>query len=297
VTGLLALAGSVASSQQVTPIDGAAHYPEGPLWRADKLVYVEYSAGNIKTWNGARTDVFWHRDGCGPSGAIARGNNLLIACYDGNYLVELDAAGREVQVLRKDSVGQPFSGPNDFAADDHGGIYFSASGAYDIKAPITGTVLYLHADSTVTQVATTVHYPNGLTVTKDRHHLLVAEMLAGRLLSFPIGADGTLGARTVWARMQDLAPPTPHADAYNGPDGLKLGPDGNYYIAQNGSGRVLVVNEAGKLVQAISVPTPYVTNVAFDPRDRNVVFVTGAFEQWQPPFPGAVYRIVIQEPR
>src|SRR5215472_6117980 len=215
VTGLLALAGGPALSQQVTPIDGAAHYPEGPLWRADKLVYVEYSAGNIKTWNGARTDVFWHRDGCGPSGAIARGSDLLIACYDGNYLVELDAAGREVQVLRKDSVGQPFSGPNDFAADDHGGIYFSASGAYDIKAPITGTVLYLHADSTVTQVATTVHYPNGLTVTKDRHHLLVAEMLAGRLLSFPIAADGTLGERTVWARMQDLAPPTPNADAYN----------------------------------------------------------------------------------
>ena len=30
------------------------------------------------------------------------------------------------------------------------------------------------------------------------------------------------------------APLTLNADAYNGPDGLKLGPDGNYYIAQNG---------------------------------------------------------------
>jgi sugar lactone lactonase YvrE len=119
-------------------------------------------------------------------------------------------------------------------------------------------------------------------------------MLAGRLLSFTIEADGALGAPAVWARLRDLAPPTPNADAYNGPDGLKLGPDGNYYIAQNGSGRVLVVNEDRKLVRAIRVPTPYVTNVAFDPRQRNVVFVTGAFEQWKPPFPGAVYRIVVQ---
>ena len=296
--GVLTLVGTPALSQQVTPIDAAAHYPEGPLWRADELLYVEYSTGNIKTWNGSRIDVFWHRDGCGPSSAIAHGNNLLIACYDGNYLVELDPTGREVKVLRNDNSGRPFPGPNDFAADDQGGIYFSASGAYDIKAPITGTVLYLHPDGgTITQVATTVHYPNGLTVAKDGHHLLVAEMLAGRVLSFTIEAGGTLGARTVWARMQDLAPPTPDADAYNGPDGLKLGPDGNYYIAQNGSGRVLVVNDDAKLVRTINVPTPFVTNVAFDPRDHNVVFITGAFEQWKPPFPGVVYRVVAQGPK
>jgi len=99
-----------------------------------------------------------------------------------------------------------------------------------------------------------------------------------------------LGPLTVWARMQDLAPPTPNADAYNGPDGLKLGPDGNYYIAQNGSGRLLVADEHKKLVRVITVPTPFVTNVAFDPLEANVVFITGAFEQWKPPFPGAVYR-------
>jgi gluconolactonase len=291
VTCLLALTAAPALCEQITIVDRDAHYPEGPLWRDGKLFYVEYSTSNIKTWSGARSAVFWHKDGCGPSGLIARGDALLVACYDGNYLVELDFSGHEVQVLRADSSGRPFAGPNDFAADDRGGIYFSASGAYDIKAPITGTVLYLRAGGrTITEVATTLHYPNGLTLAKDRRHLLVAEMLAGRLLSFPIEADGTLGTRTVWARLQDLAPPTPHADAYNGPDGLKLGLDGNYYIAQNGSGRVLVVDEQRKVVRVITLPTPYVTNVAFDPNEANVVFVTGAFEEWKPPFPGAVYR-------
>jgi len=162
---------------------------------------------------------------------------------------------------------------------------------YDIQAPITGAVLHITAHGrTVTEVANTIHYSNGLTLAKDQQHLLVAEMLAGRILSFPVAADGTLGPRTVWARLQDLAPPTPHEDAYNGPDGLKLGPDGNYYIAQNGSGRVLVVGEDKKLVRTIDVPTPYVTNMAFGPTGADTVFVTGAFEQWKPPFPGAVYR-------
>jgi sugar lactone lactonase YvrE len=115
-------------------------------------------------------------------------------------------------------------------------------------------------------------------------------MLAGRILAFPIQPDGTLGPRTVWARLQDLAPPTAHEDAFNGPDGLKLGPDGNYYIAQNGSGRVLVVNEERRLVRAITVPTPYVTNMNFGADGANTLYITGVFDPWKAPFPGALYR-------
>ena len=272
-------------------IDSAAHYPEGPLWHDGALLYVEYSTGDIKRWQAGHSKVFWHGEGCGPSGLIARSKNLLVACYDGNYLLELDTAGHEIRRLRTDSTGKAFAGPNDFAADADGGIYFSASGIYDVKAPISGAILYLHADgTTITRAAGQIHYPNGLALTKDQTHLLVAEMLAGQVLSFPVGRTGALGQRSVWARLRDLAPATPGADAYNGPDGLKRGPDGHYYIAQNGSGRVLVVGADRKLIRTIKVPTPYVTNVAFDPRVPGAVFITGAFEQWQAPFAGAVYR-------
>lgn len=276
-----------ALAAQLITIDPHARYPEGPLWRQGALFYVEYAASNIKRWDGKRTAVWWHQDHCGANSLIAFRGHLLVACYDANTLVELDAGGHEVRTIRADSSGRRFAGPNDFAADGRGGIYFSASGVYDIKAPITGAVLHIGADGTITEVANTIDYSNGLTLAADGKHLLVTEMLAGRILSFPIGAGSTLGLRTVWARLQDLAPPTPHEDAYNGPDGLKLGPDGNYYIAQNGSGRVLVVSQARKLVRIIKVPTPNVTNIAFGPHGS--VFITGAFDQWKAPFPGAVY--------
>jgi gluconolactonase len=290
-TCLLCLAGGPVLADQVAAVDPEARYPEGPLWRDGKLFYVEYSASNIKIWDGRGTAIYWHKDGCGANSLIPFNGHLLVACYDSNSLVELDGRGKQVREIRADSGGKPFVGPNDFCSDGRGGIYFSASGVYDIKAPITGAVLHITSDGkTITEVANTVHYSNGLTLAKDQQHLLVAEMLAGRVLSFPIEADGKLGPRTVWARLQDLAAPTPNEDAYNGPDGLKLGPDGNYYIAQNASGRVLVVSEDKKLVRAIEVPTPYVTNLAFGPDGANIVFVTGAFEQWKAPFPGAVYR-------
>jgi gluconolactonase len=289
---LLSLCFAISASAGVTVIDTHAMYPEGPMWDHGRLLYVEYAGNDIKSWDGRQVSVFWRKEHCGANALIHFGaDHILVACYDGNYLVELDAQGKELRTISKDSAGNPFIGPNDFAADGHGGIYFSASGVYDIKAPITGTVVHLSADGqNVREMANLIHYSNGLTLSKDGQHLLVAEMLAGRILSFPIQADGTLGPRVVWARLQDLARPTPHEDAYNGPDGVKFGPDGNYYIAQNGSGRVLVVSEDRKLIRTINVPTPYVTNMGFGPDGANTVYVTGAFDQWKAPYPGAVYR-------
>jgi gluconolactonase len=273
-------------------VDTTAAYPEGPLWRNGKLLYVEYAGPGIKIWDGRHVRSYWSGDHCGASGLIAyRRNHILVACYDANQIVELDEIGRQIRVIDKDSAGKPFIGPNDFAADGAGGIYVSASGVYDLKAPISGTILYMPPDKgTFVEVANLIHYSNGLALSKDGKNLLVSEMLAGRILSFPVKTDGTLGPRTVWARIQDLAPPTPHEDAYNGPDGFKLGPDGNYYIAQNGSGRVLVVSDDKKLVRIITVPTPYVTNVNFGANGADTVYITGVFDPWKAPFPGAVYR-------
>jgi len=287
----LAAAPGVALSA-LSIADGHAIYPEGPLWRDGRLLYVEYAGPGIKSWDGKQIKVFWRGEHCGPSGLIDFGaHHLLVACYDANALIEVDEHGNTLRTLDKDSAGKPFIGPNDFAPDGSGGIYFSASGIYDLNAPITGAVLHLSADAgRIVELADTIHYSNGLTLAKDGKHLLVAEGLAGRILSFPINPDGTLGVRSVWARLKDLAPPTPHEDAYNGPDGLKLGPDGNYYIAQNGSGRVLVVNDAKKLVRMVKVPTPYVTNVAFGADGARSLYITGVFEQFKAPYPGAVYR-------
>ncbi|HEX4151783.1 MAG TPA: SMP-30/gluconolactonase/LRE family protein [Steroidobacteraceae bacterium] len=289
---LLGLVQAGSSHAGVEVIDPHALYPEGPLWDRGRLLFVEYAGPGIKVWDGKGTKVWWRREHCGADALIHfRDDHLLVACYDGNYLVELDAKGRTLRTFDKDSAGKPFVGPNDFSSDGHGGVYFSASGVFDIKAPITGAVLHLSGDGRdIRVVADTIHYSNGLTLSKDGTHLLVAEMLAGRVLSFPIEANDTLGPRTVWARLQDLAPPTPNEDAYNGPDGIKLGPDGNYYIAQNGSGRVLVVTEEKKLVRAIEVGTRYVTNVGFGQKGSPDVFITGAFDPWKAPFPGAVYR-------
>jgi sugar lactone lactonase YvrE len=287
--GLLAF----PSLARIEVIDPHALYPEGPLWWHGKLYYVEYAGNGIKVWNGSSSTYFWKEMHCGPNGLVTFGHDdILVVCYDGNYLVELDRNGKEVRTISRDDHGAPFVGPNDLTADGHGGVYFSASGVYNINAPVEGKVLHISpTGKSVSVVADTIDYSNGLTLSKDGRYLLVAEMLADRILSFQVEPGGALGLRRVWARLQDLAPPTPHEDAYNGPDGVKLGPDGNYYIAQNGSGRVLVISGQRKLVRIIKVGTRNVTNIAFGPPGGGlVVYITGTFNQWVPPYPGAVYR-------
>jgi sugar lactone lactonase YvrE len=199
-----------AARAGVVTIDPKAIYPEGPLWQNGKLRYVEYGGPGIKSWDGHAVSIFWSGDHCGPSGLIGHGEgHLLVACYDANTLVEVDAEGHTFRTIKMDSAGKPFIGPNDFAADAKGGLYFSASGVYDVSAPITGAVLYMTAAGWITEVANTIHYSNGLAVAQDGRTLLVSEDLAGRILAFPIHADGTLGPRTVWAASVTSRRPRP----------------------------------------------------------------------------------------
>lgn len=279
-----------AAAAKVRVIDADAPYPEGPLWRHGRLYYTDYANSRVTVWRHGRERTFWEQDGCGASGLLPmpRGR-LLVTCYDSNTVVVLDRRGTLVRTIARDTAGRPFLGPNDFARAPRGGIYFSASGVYDVDAPVQGKVYHLARDGRIREVAANLHYSNGLAVTPDGRHLLVAEMLANRVLSYRIRADGSLGERRVFADMRELTPGPPPTDPYTGPDGLKIGPDRRVYIAQNGTGRVVVTDLRGRFVRAPRVPAKYVTNVALGP--GRVLYVTAAFDANAEPYPGAVYAL------
>src|ERR1700739_3775756 len=92
---LLGLAAASAAADELTTLDPQARYPEGPLWHDGQLLYVEYAPSNVRSWDGRHTAIYWHAEGCGPSALIPFKGHLLVACYDANSLVELDASGKE----------------------------------------------------------------------------------------------------------------------------------------------------------------------------------------------------------
>lgn len=295
--GILACVGAVAMtalsamSAEVRTINPSTFYPEGPLWFNGKLYYVEYSGNTVMTWDGQQNRQVWKQDGCGPASVIDTSDgNLLVSCYDANTLVRITPDGQTQNTIPADSGGEPFIGPNDFARDAGGGIYFSASGAFDVAAAIRGRIYYLAPDGNIKPVAYLVHYANGLALTDGGKTLLASEHLAGRVLRFDVRGNGTLVNRRVFQRLRDIAPEPEDADAYTGPDGLKVDSQGNVYICQYGAGRVLVTDPAGVLLRSIDVSGKYVTNVNFGPTE-DVVYVTAATDAWNAPYPGELYEV------
>ena len=294
LVAVVVLAGGVASARvsgyQVETINAHASYPEGPLWLHGVLYYVEYGADRVMTWQNGQNRVLWTEKGCGANGLVRTGHgDLLVACYDNNTLAEITTRGNLVRVLRHDSAGRPFHGPNDLTRDARGGIYFSNSGVYKASAPATGTVDYIAPDGAIGVVARHIHYSNGLAITPDGHSLLVAEMLANRVLRYAIGRDGRLSHRRIFIRLGQIAP-VRHLAALDGPDGVKTDKQGRIYIAQNGAGRVLVVSPSGqRLLRTVTGLAPHVTNVALG-ATSGTLYITSVVDPNHAPYPGRVYR-------
>jgi sugar lactone lactonase YvrE len=285
------LALPAAAPDAAIVINPDVSFPEGPEWRDNALFYVAYGGNTLLKWDGAVNTVVWQQDGCGPSAAVGLPDgNFLITCYDANNLAIVSSGGETVTTIDKDSDGAGFVGPNDATVDARGGVYFSASGVWDVTAPITGRILYLNPDGEVTEVANDIHYSNGLALSPDGAKLYASEMAAQRVLWFPVNKDGTLGERYLFARLSDLLPDKAGMDIYMGPDGLKTDSQGNLYIAQFEGGRIIVVDPAGALLRTLDVPAPYVTNLSFGP-DENTVFITGALDAFTAPYPGQVYQV------
>ena len=290
---LLVLA-NIASfaSDGVKVINGDVHFPEGPIWYHGKLYYVEYDRNSVTTWDGQKNAIFWSKKGCGPSAVIptARGE-FLTTCYDSGTIGRISADGKDLPAYAHDKDGNPFVGPNDFAPDRRGGIYFTASGT---PGPvINGKIFYIAADGTITQKAADVHSANGIVVSNDGKILYAIETEVHRLIQFKIGPDGSLSDRQVFLNLDDLTKNVVHIY----PDGVKINSKGEIYIGQNPrdvhaplAGTIFVVNAGGELLRSLKLPSPGVPNFAFSP-DEATLYVMALDQLDTSPYQGKVYSI------
>ena len=282
-----------AHADGVRVINDDVHFAEGPVWYHGKLYYVEYDRNTVDTWDGKHNAIFWSKQGCGPSAVIptARGE-FLVTCYDSKSIGRISADGKDLPEYTHDRDGNTFEGPNDFAADHHGGVYFTCSGS--AAGPvIDGKVFYLAADGTITQQAVNVHNANGIVVSNDGKILYVIEMDSYRVIQFKIGPDASLSDRRVFVNLDDLAKNVVHIY----PDGLKINSQGEIYIGQTPrdphaplAGTIFVVNASGELLRTLKLPSPGVPNLGFSP-DETTIYVAALDQLDKPPYQGKIYAL------
>ena len=287
---------SMAAAQAGAPprvLNEDVHFAEGPIWHADKLYYVEYDRNTITVWDGKTNHIFVTQKGCGPSAVfVTARNEFLATCYDNGTIGRFSSDGKALPAWHQDRDGNRFDGPNDFAPDHLGGIYFTTSG-HPGKA-VDGKVFYVAADGTITQAASDLNAANGLVVSLDGKTLYVIETEEHHLLRFKIGpAPGQLSDRRVFLNLDELT----HHVGHIYPDGVKIDSHGRMYIGQNPrdphaplAGTLFVVDPHGNLLRSITLPSPGVPNLAFSP-DERTLYVTALDQLDKPPYRGKIYAV------
>jgi sugar lactone lactonase YvrE len=244
------------------------------------------------TWDGKKNAVFASDKGCGQSAVVPTAHGeFLTTCYDNGTIGRMSADGKILPPYTHDKDGNKFTGPNDFAPDGRGGIYFTASGTPPDARD--GKVFYIAADGTITLKAGDLHNANGLAVSKDGKTLYVVETSEYRLQKFKIRPDASLADRELFVNLDDLT----HHVVHIYPDGVKIDSRGKIYIGQSArethvplAGVIFVVNSDAKLLRQLTLPSLQVPNFAFSP-DEKTLYVTAVDQIDKSPYLGKLYSI------
>lgn len=283
-----ALAAFLAATPDARAEPLKAFYPEGPIVAGDRVLFAEMHMDRVIAWDAEGAETFYESAGCGPTAIAPYGEGYVVLCHLTDEVHLVSEEGELTARLSEDLQGRGFVNPNDATADGKGGVYFTASGVFNRRAPAEGAVLYLDAEGIIHRLAHGLHYANGVHFDQDRGLLFVSEHLGGRIVSYRAVEPGRLGAPAVFAT---LAPEDVQGrDGYplTGPDGLETDQAGNLYAAIYGAGALLVISPDGEILHRLETPEPLVTNVAISGRD---LIITGSQSSSAKPFPGAVRKI------
>ncbi len=193
--------------------------------------------------------------GCNADGKI------LVSGEGG--IVWFDPADGSSGVLIDSFTGRALAGVNEMRADGQGGLYF---GTVDLPAIKRGeqpgpTGLYhLSPDLRVRQLAGELVFTNGMCPDGDGRTLFHNESFVGTF-AYPIGCDGSLGARRMVREKADC-------------DGIALDADGNLWLCGFSSGSLLVVRPDGSVIDCVPLPGKACTNVRFGGDDMREIYVT-----------------------
>jgi gluconolactonase len=272
----MAADGGVRVVSAVETVASGYDSPEGPAFDRDgNLFFVNWLSSAILrvTPDGAVTE-FANTGGI-PAGLAFDGEGTLYVADEGADLhgvLRVTPDGAITPWLQAYQ-GQPLNGANDLVFDGSGVLYFSDPWGSSVEQPIGG-FYRAFPDATLERIDHGLAFPNGVAVPADGRAVYLAETGHNRVLRYEVRADGSLGPRTEFARLEDG----------NGPDGMAFDERGNLYVAHFSAGRVDVFDALGREVARIPTPGEKTTNCAFGGPDRSWLYITEVAT-------GSVYRV------
>jgi gluconolactonase len=200
--------------------------------------------------------------------ALTPDGKVLAATHDTQSLSLFDPATGARTKLDIQFEGKHFSSPNDLTVRSDGTVYFTdpawqlgsrkqeidATGVYRVAPPLAETTA-----KQASSVDATLPKPNGIRLSPDERTLYVGSS-AKEVWKFPVQADGSLGARSMFAKVD------------GGSDGMTVDCAGNVYVV---AGTVKVFDPSGnKLYEITTSESP--SNVAFGGANHKTLYITAS---------------------
>lgn len=171
-------------------------YLEAPRWHGGRLWLSDLQRRRVVALSTAGEVEIMLESASTPIGLGFTGGRLRVVSSDTRELLTV-ADGQVVDRIGLDQVAVVAA--NDMAVDATGRCYVSHFG-YDLfagAAPVTTGLIVVDPDGTVEITGADLVFPNGVAVSADGRHLVVAESFGQRISTFDIDERGRLVNRRV----------------------------------------------------------------------------------------------------
>ncbi len=235
-------------------------FTEGPaVDREGNVFFADVTKNKIYKVNAhsGRPAVFRDDTG-GTSGLMFARDGRLYAAQNGKKrIVAYEPDGRETVVA--DNVGS-----NDIAVASSGAIYFTDPSAKE--------VWFVDAKGVKRSVHEGLQFPNGIRFMADERVLMVADSATRWIWSFPVLADGSLGAGEPYCRLE--LPLLNNGKLVNAwADGMVFDTSGNLYVATKSG--IQICDQLGRVFGVLRKPSDAdPSNVVFGGADFHTLYVT-----------------------
>ena len=254
-----------ASGAKAKLVASGLKFAEGPLWLPDvRLIVSDVLSKVVLALDAAGHKSDFRRPSNVANGHALDSDGSVVEAEAGDSthhgLITRIATDGSVTVLADNFRGNRFNAPNDLIVKRDGTIWFTDPDFNELFASEIGFKGVYRLDSqtkAVTLLTKTLSEPNGIAFSPDEKTLYVSDSQTGRLYSFPVAADDTLG---------------PGKEFGLGCDGVGVDEQGNVW-ASTCDQYVAITDPAGISIGAIAFPGT-TTNLAWGGADGKTLFVT-----------------------
>ncbi|MBA4108612.1 MAG: gluconolactonase [Leptothrix sp. (in: Bacteria)] len=285
-----AIAGVVHAGTKVELIKEGFNGTEGPVALPDgTFAFTETTANRITriAADGSTSTFLDNSNGSNGLGFTANGDLYAVQVLKPRVGIVYPPA--KAKVLVEQFEGKGFGRPNDLVVTPQGTVYFSDSGAAPNAQPkpdpatVNKPAVYqITPTGDVKRLANDIERPNGIQLSPDNKVLYVANTAGEHVLAFDIAADGSVGPRRNFAKLEGWR--KTDTGTSSGADGLAVDAEGRLYVASTAG--IQVFSNQGEALGTIALPKAP-QNLAFAGPDKKTLYVVGR---------GSAYKIAVLTP-